>query len=340
MILEKISNVENNPLRLVDIPIPTPKENEILVKIYVCGICHTDIDEIEGRCIPKLPIILGHQIVGRVESKGISANRFKIGDRVGIAWINSTCRKCNFCIDGRENLCEQFKATGCDVNGGYAEYTVIPQDYAYPIPEHFTDEESAPLLCAGVIGYRSLKLTGMKNGTNLGLFGFGASAHIVIQIVRYLYPNSKVFVFTRHDQIAHQELALKLGAFWVGSTEEKSPEKLHFAIDFTPAWNPILCALKNLERGGRLVINAIKKEEIDKSSILNLDYGRDLWLEKEIKSVANVTRSDVEEFLPIAAQIPIRPNIQCFELSDANKALKLLKDCKINGAGILKISTT
>jgi len=337
LLLKKISKVEDNPLELVEIPAPKPKDKEVLVKVSVCGLCHTDIDEIEGRCSPKLPVILGHQIVGRVESFGENASKFKIGDRIGIAWINSSCGKCNFCLEGRENLCKQFKATGCDVDGGYAEYTVISEEYAYPIPDNITDEEAAPLLCAGVIGYRALKLTGIKNGKNLGLFGFGASAHIVIQVVKYFYPDSKVFVFTRPGQTEHQELARKLGADWIGSIEEESPEKLHFAIDFTPAWQPILWALRNLESGGRLVINAIRKEEKDKASLLNLDYGRDLWLEKEIKSVANVTRKDAEEFLPIAAQIPIKPKVQTFEFSHVNEALKLLKEGKISGAGILKV---
>ncbi len=338
LLLSKIAKVEDNPLELVEVPIPKPQKGEILIKVLTCGVCHTDIDEIEGRCMPKLPIILGHQIVGKVETLGQDAHKFKIGDRVGVAWIYSSCGKCNFCLEGRENLCENFKATGCHANGGYAEYTVVPEEYAYKIPDNFSSEEAAPLLCAGVIGYRALRLTGIKNGESLGLFGFGASAHIVIQIVKYLYPDSKVYVFTREGQTEHQELAKKLGAYWVGTTEEDSPEKLNYAIDFTPAWKPITVALRNIMSGGRLVINAIRKEDGDKATLLNLDYGRDLWLEKEIKSTANVTRRDAEEFLEIASKIPIRPKVQVFDLEDANYALKLLKDGKIEGAGVLKIS--
>lgn len=338
LLLKKIRKIEEDPLELETLPTPEPSNGEILIKVSACGICHTDIDEIEGRCTPKLPIILGHQIVGRVERLGDTTSKFKVGDRVGIAWINSSCGKCNFCLEGRENLCEQFKATGCDKDGGYAEYTVISEEYAYPIPENFTDEEGAPLLCAGVIGYRALKLTGIKNGESLGLFGFGASAHIVIQLVKYLYPDSKVSVFTRKGQIEHQELARKLGAYWVGSSDEVPKEKLNFAIDFTPAWKPIIVALRNLKRGGRLVINAIRKEDGDKTSLLDLDYQQDLWLEKEIKSTANVTRRDAEEFLKIASEIPIKPTIQVFDFEDANYALKLLKKGKIKGAGVLKIS--
>lgn len=296
------------------------------------------MDEIEGRTLPaKFPIILGHQIVGRVVEKGASATKFRIGDRIGIAWINSTCGKCQFCLNGYENLCDEFQATGRDVDGGYAEFTLLGEDFAYPIPEKFSDSETAPLLCAGVIGYRALRLTGIEDGKSIGLFGFGASAHIVIQIVKYKYPKSKVFVFTRPGQIEHQRLAKSFGADWVGATGEKAKEKIDCAIDFTPAWNPIIEALSIIEKGGRLVINAIRKEANDKDSLLNLDYARHLWLEKEIKSVANVTRKDVQEFLPLAAQIPIKPRVQEFKLEDANKALVLLKSGKIQGAGVLKI---
>jgi len=335
MILRKIGPVEEKPLELQDLPIPQPGPGQIRIKISACGICHTELDEIEGRLQPKLPIIPGHQIVGTVEALGHDANKFKLGDRAGIAWINSACGRCDFCRQGNENLCSEFQGTGCDVNGGYAEYTVVKEDFAYPIPDSLSDSQTAPLLCAGAIGYRALRLTNLRDGQVLGLFGFGASAHIVIQIVKYKYPKSKVFVFTRPGQQEHQRLAKKLGADWIGSTGEIPPNKLNCAIDFTPAWKPIVEAMRILEKGGRVVINAIRKENRDKDAVLNLDYPTHLWLEKELKTVANITRRDAEEFLPLAAEIPITPEVQEFKLEQANEALILLKQGKIQGAGVL-----
>jgi len=337
-ILRRIAPVEEKPLELVELPIPEPGDRQILVKVLACGVCHTELDEIEGRLRPKLPIILGHEIVGRVEKLGPRVTKFNPGDRVGIAWINSACGSCRFCREGNENLCPEFKATGCDVDGGYAEYTVVTEDFAYPIPDRFTDTEAAPLLCAGVIGYRALRLTGLRDGQVLGLYGFGASAHIVIQIVKHKYPNTRVFVFTRPGQKHHQELAKRLGADWVAATGDTPPEKLDCAIDTTPVWTPVVEALRVLQKGGRLVINAIRKEEHDKEVLLRLDYATHIWQEKEVKSVANVTRSDAEEFLPLAAEIPIRPEVQEFKLEEANQALVLLKQGKIKGAGVLRIS--
>jgi len=337
-ILKRIAPVEERPLELVELPIPEPGDRQILVKVLACGVCHTELDEIEGRLRPKLPIILGHEIVGRVEKLGPRVTKFKPGDRVGIAWINSACGSCRFCREGNENLCPEFKATGCDADGGYAEYTVVTEDFAYLIPDRFTDTEAAPLLCAGVIGYRALRLTGLRDGQVLGLYGFGASAHIVIQIVKHKYPNTRVFVFTRPGQKHHQELAKRLGADWVGATGDTPPEKLDCAIDTTPVWTPVVEALRVLQKGGRLVINAIRKEEHDKEVLLRLDYATHIWQEKEVKSVANVTRSDAEEFLPLAAEIPIRPEVQEFKLEEANQALVLLKQGKIKGAGVLRIS--
>lgn len=339
MVLKEVSDFHRNsePLELVDMPAPVPGENEILVKITRCGVCHTEIDEIEGRTSPsRFPIILGHQIIGRVEQSGNRTGRFGPGERVGIAWIYSACGKCRFCLEGSENLCAQFVATGRDANGGYAEYTVVPEDFAYKIPEIFSDSEAAPLLCAGAIGYRSLMLTAINNGDNIGLTGFGASAHIVLKILRYKYPDSRVFVFSRTD--SEREFAGRLGAFWTGDTEDDPPEKLHAVIDTTPAWKPVVKALKSLERGGRLVINAIRKERRDRESLLEIDYARDLWMEKEIKSVANITRKDVEDFLALASRIPIRPEIQEYALGDANKALLELKERKIRGAKVLIIA--
>jgi len=336
-ILKHTAPIDDMPLELVDIPTPQPGPGEILVKVSACGVCHTELDEIEGRLKPKLPVILGHEIVGRVEKPGAGANRFNIGDRVGIAWIHSACGRCSFCRGGEENLCPDFEGTGCQADGGYAQYTVVSEDFAYPIPERFTDSQAAPLLCAGAIGYRALKLTNLQDGQALGLFGFGASAHIVIQLAKYKYPNGRVFVFTRPGQKEHQALAEKLGADWTGATGETPPQKLNCAIDFTPAWGPIVAGLKALENGGRLVINAIRKEEKDKKSLLELDYSGHLWCEKEIKSVANITRQDAREFLPLAARIPIIPEVQEFKLQEANQALILLKKGKIQGAAVLKI---
>ncbi len=337
MILKETSPVEKEPLGIADLPVPSLNSKEILVKVSACGVCHTELDEIEGRIQSKLPIILGHEIVGKVKELGSQVTKFKKGNRVGIAWIHSSCGECSFCREGRENLCSKFKATGCDVDGGYAEFTLVSEDFAYLIPERFSDSQAAPLLCAGAIGYRALRLSNLQDGQILGLFGFGASAHIVIQIVKYKYPNSKVFVFTRPWQEEHRNLARRLGADWTGATEDIPPAKLNCAIDFTPAWRPITCALRALEKGGRVIINAIRKEEKDKNSLLKLDYAGHLWLEKEIKSVANITRKDAQDFLPLAAQIPILPKVQEFGLEEANRALILLKQGKIQGAGILRM---
>lgn len=338
MVLNRLCKLEEtpNPLELVEVPEPSPRENEILVKVSTCGVCHTELDEIEGRTPPsRFPIIMGHQIVGRVEKSGRNVSKFKIGDRVGVGWIHSACGKCRFCLGGYENLCEKFVATGRDVNGGYAQYIPVSEDFAYKIPDIFSDLEAAPLLCAGAIGYRSLKLTGIKDGQSLGLVGFGASAHLVIKMVRHRYPNSRVFVFSRTE--GERNFAKELGAFWAGGIEDESPEKLDCAIDTTPVWRPVVEALKNLERGGRLVINAIRKEEVDRESLLKLDYPRHFWLEKEIKSVANVTRKDLKEFLQLATEIPIKPEVQEFKLEEANKALVELKERKIRGAKVLRI---
>lgn len=337
MILEKICRLEDNrkPLRMMDLPIPAPAAKEILVNVSACGVCHTEIDEIEGRTPPELPIVLGHQVVGRVVKKGLRADKFKIGDRVGIGWIHSSCGECSFCLNDKENLCEGFKATGRDANGGYAEYTVVSEDFAFKIPVSFPDTQAAPLLCAGAIGYRSLRLCNHSDGLNLGLIGFGASAHLAVQIARHLYPNSKVFVFARSEK--ERIFAVELGAFWAGDIDEEPPEKLHSAIDTTPVWKPVVSGLKNLEKGGRLVINAIRKEDIDKYALLAIDYPSHLWLEKEIKSVANVARKDISEFLDLAAKINMRVEIQEYRLDSANEALHDLKNRNIRGAKVLII---
>ncbi len=337
MVLNQLCSLEENhsPLALADLPDPAPAENEILIKISACGVCHTELDEIEGRTPPPhLPVVLGHQVVGRVEQVA-GKGAFKIGDRVGVAWIHSACGACKFCLQGNENLCQQFKATGRDVNGGYAEYMTAAANFAYRISEVFSDSEAAPLLCAGAIGYRSLRLAGLEDGQNFGLTGFGASAHLVLKMAKHQYPRAKIFAFARSEK--ERMFAQELGAVWAGDMEEESPEKLDAIIDTTPVWKPILAALKNLERGGRLVINAIRKEEADKASLTQLDYPAHLWLEKEIKSVANVTRRDVCEFLELAAKIPLKPEVQEFRLEEANAALLELKARKIRGAKILRI---
>ncbi|MEM2211683.1 MAG: zinc-dependent alcohol dehydrogenase family protein [Nitrososphaerales archaeon] len=332
-VLRKIARIEENPLELLNLPIPQPSYKQILIKVSTCGICHTELDEIEGRIQPKLPIILGHQVVGRVVKLGYNVSKFKLGDRVGVAWIYSACGECYQCKRGYENLCKYFQGTGCDANGGYAEYMVISEDFAYPIPEGFNDLEAAPLLCAGAIGYRALKLTEMKDGEIIAFYGYGASAHIVHQIVKYKFPNSKVYVFTKRKGDASSELAKKFGADWVGETGDTPPEKFHRAIDTTPVGIPVREALRNLEDGGRLVMNLIRKEE----KIPELDYTLHLWGEKEIKTVKNITRRDVQEFLSLAAEIPIKPEVKEFKLEEANQALISLKQGKYKGAGVLKI---
>jgi len=339
MVMTKICdlNQDKNPLELRDVPKPMPAENELLVKVLTCGVCHTELDEIEGRTPPpRLPIVLGHQVVGRVEQAGRNVSKFKRGARVGVAWIFLACGKCKFCRSGRENLCPDFKATGRDADGGYAEYMTVREDFAYAIPEIFSDLEAAPLLCAGAIGYRSLKLTNLRDGQNLGLTGFGASGHLVLMMVKHRFPKTKVYVFARAEK--ERGFARELGAVWTGKTEDMPPEKLDSIIDTTPVWKPVIEALRNLDSGGRLVINAIRKEDLDKNSLLNLNYPRYLWMEKEIKSVANVERADVSEFLKLAAEIPIKPEVQEYSLEEANKALIEIKERKIRGAKVLKVS--
>jgi len=329
---------EREPLMLSDIPVPEPRHGEVLVRISACGVCHTDLDVIEGRTPPsKLPLVPGHQVVGRVAKNGPEAGRFRPGDRVGIAWIHSACGKCGHCRSGHENLCESFRATGRDTDGGYAEYLTVPERFASPIPAVFSDVEAAPFLCAGAIGYRSLRLAELRDGDPLGLIGFGASGHLVLKMVRHRYPRSSVYVFSR--TAGEREFALELGARWAGGFEERPPEQLRSAIDTTPAWGPVVAGLGNLAPGGRLVINAIRKEDADKEVLRGLDYPRDLWMEKEIKSVANITRKDVEEFLALAAEIGIRPEVQEYRLEEVNRALLELKERRIRGAKVLRMDS-
>ena len=337
-VLEKITNVRENqqPLSFMEVSDPIPAKGQILVRVSVCGVCHTELDEIEGRTPPSsFPFILGHQVVGIVEKRGMQALKYPEGLRVGIGWVGSACGHCVHCLNGEENLCPDFKATGRDLPGGYAQYVTVAEDFAFSIPGIFSDAQAAPLLCAGAIGRRSLRLANLRNGEPLGLTGFGASAHLVLQLSRHLYPNSEIFVFARSRR--ERNFALELGARWAGDTTDKSPRKLSAIIDTTPAWMPVIEALENLVPGGRLVINAIRKEDADKDQLLRLDYPLHLWQEKEIKSVANVARRDIEEFLALAAQIPIIPDVEEYSFVDANRALSELKAGQIRGAKVLKM---
>jgi len=339
MILKAISAFAQNPAPLVpaELSEPVPGEGEILIAVSACGVCHTELDEIEGRTPPPaFPVIPGHQVVGTVAARGPQAGRFRIGERVGVGWIHSACEACDACRAGNENLCAEFRATGRDVNGGYAEFMTVPEAFAYAIPGLFSDGEAAPLLCAGAIGWRSLRLSGLKDGGSLGLTGFGASAHLVLLTVRHRFPRAQVFVFARSER--ERAFARDLGAAWTGTTDEAPPEKLQSVIDTTPAWKPVVEALRHLTPGGRLVINAIRKEEGDKTELLRLDYPSHLWMEKEIKSVANVSRNDIREFLELAAEIPLRPTVEEYPLAEANRALADLAAGKLRGAKVLRIA--
>lgn len=330
MVLPKIVNLHEcaTPLELRELPRPEPQAGEIRIRVAACGVCHTELDEIEGRTPPpKLPVVLGHEVVGRVDQLGAGVTQHKPGDRVGVGWIHSS--------DGTksENVSDAFRATGRDVNGGYAEFMTVPEAYAAPIPDVFSDAEAAPLLCAGAVGYRALKLTNLVDGERLGLTGFGGSAHLVLQLARHQFPRSAVYVFAR-DRAA-REFAVQLGAVWAGDTADRAPKRLHAIIDTTPVWKPAIEAMANLLPGGRLVINAIRKEDVDKESLLGLSYHDHLWMEREIKSVANVTQFDIREFLAVAAQIPIRPEITTYPLEEANRALYELKHGPVRGAKVL-----
>jgi propanol-preferring alcohol dehydrogenase len=338
MILKKLSRIEEGaqPLELTELPVPAPGAGEILVAVSVCGVCHTELDEIEGRTPPhRLPMVLGHQVVGRIERRGESARRFEVGDRVGVAWIYSADGTCKFCRSGAENLCPEFRATGRDAYGGYAEYMTVPEAFAYPIPDALGDAHAAPLLCAGAIGYRSLRLAKASNASRLGLTGFGASGHLVLQMARFRFADSAVYVFARDED--ERAFAKELGAVWAGDSTDEAPEKLDAIIDTTPVWKPVVEALRNLGPGGRLVVNAIRKEDTDKDYLMKLDYPRDLWMEKEIKSVANVARSDVAECLELAAKMKLKPEVQEYPLEEANRALVELKSGKLRGAKVLRI---
>lgn len=338
MLLESLGNVEplHPPLKLVQQPEPPPGKGDVLIKVSCCGVCHTELDEIEGRTPPPvLPIILGHQVVGEILETPQPIAGLQKGQRVGVAWIASACGQCSFCKTGRENLCPQFIATGREVNGGYAELMTARAEFVHPLPDVLSDLDAAPLLCAGAIGYRSLRLSDLQDGQSLGLMGFGGSNHLVLKFAKHKFPNSEIFVFSRNPR--EQEFAVSLGAVWAGGIHQNPAWDLDVVIDTTPIWKADMEALKFLKPGGRLVINAIRKEENDKDALLQLNYPHHLWMEKEIKSVANVTRVDVREFLSIAAEARIKPEVQEYALKDANQALIELKQGKIRGAKVLRI---
>ena len=320
--------VETNPLKYGEVAAPQPKSGEVLVRVHACGVCRTDLHVIEGELPPrKSPVIPGHQVVGIVERQGKNTRRFGIGDRVGIAWLHRTDGACEYCKTGAENLCDNPMFTGYSVDGGYAEYIVAPEDFIYAIPTGFPDEQAAPLLCAGIIGFRSLRLSGIKAGGRLGFYGFGAAAHVAIQVARHW--NVEVFASTR--DVRHQELALELGAAWTGGTYDEPPKKLDAAIVFAPAGEIVPAALKALKKGGALILGGIHM-----SPIPSFSYDL-LYQERVIRSVANNTRQDGEDFLRVAAEIPIRTHAQIFPLAEANRALNSLKNDAIPGAAVLRI---
>lgn len=325
---------ESAPLRVANLPVPRVRWGQLLLKVKACGVCHTEIDEIEGRTPPpSYPVIPGHQVIGIIEEHHGIRQDIRTGDRVGVAWIYNTCGECDCCKSQQENLCPHFTATGRDVNGGYADYMVADEQYVYKIPEIFSDAEAAPLLCAGAIGYRALSLCNTANGSRLGLTGFGASAHLVLKLIQYLLPQTDVYVFARSKE--EREFALRLGCKWAGDTTDKPPVMLDGIIDTTPVWAAVVEALACLKPGGRLVINAIRKEETDKEYLLKLDYPAHIWMEKEIKSVANVTRHDVSEFIRLAAAMPFKPEVEIYPFDKANQAIMDIKNRRIKGAKVL-----
>ncbi len=329
MLLPRPRPAEERPLELADLPLPQPGPGQVRIRVRACGVCHTDLHTVEGDlALPKLPLVPGHQIVGVVEERGEGADRFEVGQRVGVPWLYHTCGACEFCRRGLENLCTEARFTGLHADGGYAEAMVAHQDFAYPLPEGFPDVAAAPLLCAGIIGYRALRLSGVEPGQRLGMYGFGGSAHITIQVARHW--GCEVYVFTRSE--SHRRHALELGAAWVGGAEEDPGVRLHGSIIFAPAGKLVPEALRVLERGGTLALAGVTMTPIPE-----LDYDRLLYWERSVRSVANFTRQDAEELLALAAEIPIRTTVQTFPLEAANEALLALKRSQIEGTGVLVI---
>jgi propanol-preferring alcohol dehydrogenase len=330
MIVNIRGAIEDHPLALSDLPLPDPGVREILVRVRTCGVCRTDLHVCEGDLpMHREHVVPGHEIVGEVERAGADCVRFKSGDRVGVAWLRETCGTCVYCRRGRENLCPNAKFTGYDHDGGYAEYAIVREDFAYPIPSTLGDEEAAPLLCAGIIGYRAIKRAAIERGMTVGLYGFGGSAHIALQVLAYW--GCRVFVMTRGG--AHRELAESMGAQWVGTAQERPPHLLDAAILFAPAGDIVPACMEALDRGGVLAIAGIYL-----SPIPQLDYEKHLFYEREIRSVTANTRADAEEFLKIAGEIPIRTHTQFFGLEAASDALRELKHDRIKGAGVLRVS--
>jgi propanol-preferring alcohol dehydrogenase len=328
MVLDRGRPVEESPLSRRELPDPTPGPTQIRIRVSCCGLCHTDLHTVEGDLpLPKLPLVPGHQIVGVIEAAGKAARKFRDGDRVGIPWLHEADGTCEYCRRGLENLCEQARFTGYNIDGGYAECAIVGEDFAHPIPAPFSDENAAPLLCAGIIGYRSYRLSGIRPGQRLGLYGFGASAHLVLQLARY--QGCEVHVFTRAEN--HRRLARKLGASWVGGAEENSFGNLDAAIIFAPAGSLVPVALRSLRKGGTLTLAGITM-----SSIPQMDYSL-LYHERVIRSVANSTRQDCREFLELAAEARLKTEIKIYELEQANQALQDLKHSRIEGAGVLRI---
>jgi len=328
MVLPGPAPIEQSPLQLTELPQPQPGAGQIRIRARVCGVCHTDLHTVEGElALPRLPLVPGHQVVGTVDVLGEGVTRFRIGDRVGVAWLHQSCGECEYCRRGDENLCESGRFTGLDVDGGYAEYTLAPAAFAYPIPDIFTDEEASPLLCAGIIGYRALRLSEVQPGQRLGLYGFGASAHIAIQIARHW--DCQVYVFTRSQ--SHRQLARTLGAVWAGDARDDPGPRMHSSITFAPVGWIVPQALRVLDKGGTLAINAIHM-----SPIPEMPYQL-IYHERTVRSVANSTRQDAEALLRIAAEIPIKTEVHTFPLEEANQVLQALKASQIDGAAALRL---
>jgi propanol-preferring alcohol dehydrogenase len=327
MLLKKPAPVSTSPLKSVEIPPPVPGPDQIAVKVTACGVCHTDLHTVEGDLqLPALPLIPGHQVVGRVEAIGEKVTRFRVGDRAGIAWLHWTCGSCAFCASGRENLCHEAQFTGFHFYGGYSELVCAPEEFAYQLPDGFADIQAAPLLCAGIIGYRALELSEIQAGGKLGLYGFGASAHLTIQLARH--RSIDVYVFSRGEN--HRRLAEELGAVWTGRVPDRPHDSLDASIIFAPAGELVPPALEALDRGGTLVLGGIRM-----SPVPILDYERHLYYEKTLRSVTASTRSDGEEFLELAASIPVRTQVTTYPLMEANRALLDIKEGKIDGAAVL-----
>jgi propanol-preferring alcohol dehydrogenase len=336
MRIHRVAPITQNsePLSAATVQRPEPGSGEVLIKVMACGVCHTEIDEIEGRTTPpSLPRTPGHQVCGTVVSTGPDCPAGLEGKVVGVAWIWSACGSCAWCRQGEENLCGSFIACGRDVDGGYAEFMVAPASYVHPLPPGLASDIAAPLLCAGAVGYRSLRLTGLNDGDPLGLTGFGASGHLVLQMAKHLFPASPVAVYARSEN--EQAFALELGANWAGGTEDRAPFRPQAIIDTTPAWRPVRFALQELRKGGRLVINAIRKESFDQQDLVSIDYSTHLWMEKSIKSVANVTREDVRQCLALAVEVPLEPVVTRYPLAGANQALREIRHSHQRGARVL-----